>query len=78
MTPQLREAIFQFEYNSKLHKFKPEDCVPLQLQRLFANLQLIKTQHTNTKALTTSFDWNSDYDLVELALILFENLEDTR
>jgi len=39
MTPEFRERIFSFTYDSKLHGSK-DYCIPYQLQRLFANLQV--------------------------------------
>ena len=39
MTPQFRSIIFNFEYNSKIHVEK-KDCIPYQLSKLFARLQL--------------------------------------
>ena len=36
---------------------KPEDCIPFQLQKLFATLQLKHEGGVTTKPLTKSFQW---------------------
>jgi hypothetical protein len=38
---------------------KEEDCIMLQLQRLFARLQMKFTNVVDTKDLTKSFQWNA-------------------
>lgn len=35
------------------------ECIPLQLQRLFAMLQFTTVRSVETKGLTTSFGWSS-------------------
>ena len=39
MTPQVRKHIYSYRYNAQIHGSK-DYCIPYQLQRLFANLQL--------------------------------------
>jgi len=80
MTPRLREALFRFRYDENSKEPK-ERCVPYQLQRLFAHMQLCKMQATDTKGLTDSFGWKAEdvyqqHDVVELATILLSHLEE--
>ena len=58
MTPELRKRLFQWKYESSFHP-KEENCIPFQLQKLFAKLQLRNNLFTNTKDLTKSFQWSS-------------------
>ncbi|CAN0470398.1 unnamed protein product, partial [Laminaria digitata] len=37
----------------------PSDCIPLQLQRLFGQLQLSDRVCVETRALTDSFGWTA-------------------
>lgn len=37
----------------------PSDCIPLQLQRLFGQLQLSERDCVETRALTDSFGWTA-------------------
>lgn len=67
------------EYNEKEERRKAR-CIPLQLQRLFARLQLSSKSVIDTTALTKSFGWDNDeafqqQDVQELRLILFDALE---
>jgi ubiquitin C-terminal hydrolase len=39
MTPEFRRALYEWEYNVDVHG-EEDDCIPLQLQRLFGRLQL--------------------------------------
>ena len=57
MTPEFRKSIYQWKYNPDLHGRK-EDCIPYQLQKLFANLQLSRKEFVDTNQLTQSFGWN--------------------
>ena len=43
-------------FDEKIHG-KPGDCIPLQLQKLFAKLQLKDNIYVDTKELTKSFQW---------------------
>ncbi|GIQ86228.1 hypothetical protein KIPB_008041, partial [Kipferlia bialata] len=79
MTPEVRDLIFRFRYNPDKHPAKGE-CIPYQLQRLFAQLALSKRSAISTKELTTSFGWTSgeqyqQHDVQELANLLFDALE---
>lgn len=79
MTPELREAVFEWRYDPEKD---PEEkrCIPLQLQRLFAELQMSIKGAVRTQGLTTSFGWTGrevyqQHDVLELSNVLFENLE---
>merc|ERR1719242_353846 len=79
MTPELREAVFEWRYDPEKD---PEEkrCIPLQLQRLFAELQISIKGAVRTQGLTTSFGWTGrevyqQHDVLELSNVLFENLE---
>uniref|UniRef100_A0A1B8Y2G8 USP domain-containing protein n=1 Tax=Xenopus tropicalis TaxID=8364 RepID=A0A1B8Y2G8_XENTR len=64
-TPEFREALFALgpkELGSLEEKDTPESqvrIIPLQLQRLFAQLLLLDQQALSTTDLTESFGWNS-------------------
>ena len=78
MTPEFRKIILNFEYNSKIHVEK-KDCIPYQLSKLFARLQLKYRNSEETKNLTKSFQWfhneeNEQNDIQELIHILFDAL----
>ena len=59
MTPQVRQHIYSYRYDAAVHGSK-DYCIPYQLQRLFANLQLSRDTWASTKALTKSFHWTSN------------------
>lgn len=63
MTPELRKGLYtKFEYDRELDG--PEHrCIPLQLQRLFARLQIGEAAIAETKELTKSFGF-TDADAV--------------
>ncbi|NXG14051.1 UBP40 hydrolase, partial [Grallaria varia] len=86
-TPEFREALFSLgpeELGSLDDSRKPDAkvvrIIPLQLQRLFAQLLLLDQQAASTTDLTESFGWNSheemrQHDVQELNRILFSALE---
>ncbi|XP_039350105.1 ubiquitin carboxyl-terminal hydrolase 40 isoform X2 [Mauremys reevesii] len=85
-TPEFREALFSLgpeELGSLENINKPDvkvRIIPLQLQRLFAQLLLLDQQAASTTDLTESFGWNSNeemrqHDVQELNRILFSALE---
>ena len=43
-------------YDENMHA-RPQDCIPFQLQKLFASLQLKHAGCVSTKPLTKSFQW---------------------
>jgi len=76
--PELRESLYSFEYDPVLHGAE-DSCVPLQLGRLFAELQLSTRHALTTRALTASFGWSQadafrQHDAQELCRVLFEAL----
>lgn len=85
-TPEFREALFSLgpeELGTLDDSSKPDAkvrIIPLQLQRLFAQLLLLDQQAASTTDLTESFGWNSNeemrqHDVQELNRILFSALE---
>eukprot|EP01052_Picozoa_sp_SAG31_P053410 SAG31_NODE_13679_length_853_cov_1.721485_1_plen_147_part_10 len=79
LTPELRYALYQWRYTAGRDGPR-EKCIPYQLQRLFIDLQTSDKRTVETKALTTSFGWNSgqqyqQQDVSELFNVLFEALE---
>ncbi|NXP21248.1 UBP40 hydrolase, partial [Scytalopus superciliaris] len=85
-TPEFREALFSLgpEELGSLEDSRKQDAkvriIPLQLQRLFAQLLLLDQQAVSTTALTESFGWSSheemrQHDVQELNRILFSALE---
>ncbi|XP_025745070.1 ubiquitin carboxyl-terminal hydrolase 40 isoform X4 [Callorhinus ursinus] len=85
-TPEFREALFSLgpeELGSFEDKDKPDAkvrIIPLQLQRLFAQLLLLDQDAASTADLTDSFGWTSNeemrqHDVQELNRILFSALE---
>lgn len=56
MIPEFRCAMFQWIYNEAVHG-APQRCLPLQLQTLFAQMQLSSRGSVDTTALTKSFGW---------------------
>ncbi|XP_045151304.1 ubiquitin carboxyl-terminal hydrolase 40 isoform X3 [Echinops telfairi] len=85
-TPEFREALFSLgpeELGSLEDKDKPDAkvrIIPLQLQRLFAQLLLLDQEAASTADLTDSFGWTSNeerrqHDVQELNRILFSALQ---
>ncbi|XP_070125605.1 ubiquitin carboxyl-terminal hydrolase 40 isoform X4 [Equus caballus] len=85
-TPEFREALFSLgpeELGSLEDKDKPDAkvrIIPLELQRLFAQLLLLDQEAASTADLTDSFGWTSNeemrqHDVQELNRILFSALE---
>ncbi|XP_075036531.1 ubiquitin carboxyl-terminal hydrolase 40 isoform X2 [Mixophyes fleayi] len=84
-TPEFREALFALspdELGSLEEKDVPDSkvrIIPLQLQRLFAQLLLVDQQAASTSDLTSSFGWDNEesgqHDVQELNRILFSALE---
>jgi len=79
MTPEFRSAMYEWKYDENEHA-KPEDCIPLQLQKLFASLQMKLVGSVNTKPLTKSFQWEEStsfeqHDIQEFSSVLFDAIE---
>ena len=81
MTPKFRYNVLKFNYD--YNKYGPKkDCIPYQLQKLFARLQLKLRSSEETIPLTTSFGWTSvqvseQNDIQELCHVLFDALSYT-
>ncbi|XP_029789427.1 ubiquitin carboxyl-terminal hydrolase 40 isoform X3 [Suricata suricatta] len=85
-TPEFREALFSLG-PEELGSFEEKDnadakvrIIPLQLQRMFAQLLLLDQDAASTTDLTDSFGWTSNeemrqHDVQELNRILFSALE---
>ena len=78
--PEVRELVYSFEYDESKHGAEAQ-CQVLQLQRLFAHLQLCHLAAVDTSGLTTSFGWTSadvfeQQDVQELFKILLQRLEE--
>ncbi|CAE7485316.1 Usp47, partial [Symbiodinium sp. KB8] len=76
-----RQLVYAWCYDESVHG-AAEACIPLQLQRLFARLQLSKRAATSTKALTRSFGWTAadsfqQHDAQELLHLLVDALDTT-
>lgn len=79
MCPEFRRVLYLWQYDPAKDDAE-EDCIPLQLQRLFGLLQLSTDRAISTKALTDSFGWSGSdafqqHDVQELARVLFDTLE---
>ena len=81
MTPKFRSNVLKFNY--EYNKYGPKnDCIPYQLQKLFARLQLKLRPSEETTQLTTSFGWTSaqvseQNDIQELCHVLFDAISYT-
>ena len=81
MTPEFRSSVLKFNYN--YNKFGPKkDCIPFQIQKLFARLQLKLHPAEETNDLITSFGWTSaqaseQNDIQELYHVLFDAISYT-
>ena len=81
MTPKFRSSVLNFNYDYNTYGPK-EDCIPYQLQKLFARLQLKLRPAEETIQLTNSFGWTSaqvseQNDIQELCHVLFDALSYT-
>eukprot|EP01027_Heterolobosea_sp_BB2_P009389 GEZU01013842.1.p1 GENE.GEZU01013842.1~~GEZU01013842.1.p1 ORF type:complete len:318 (-),score=21.00 GEZU01013842.1:29-850(-) len=77
--PELRRLIYSFKYDPQIHSSE-ESCIPLQLQKLFARLQLSERRYADTKNLTRSFGWEDSeafvqHDVQELCRVLLDALD---
>ena len=78
--PEVRGLVYSFEYDPSKHGDEAQ-CQVLQLQRLFAHLELCDLAAVDTSGLTTSFGWTSadvfeQQDVQELFKILLDRLEE--
>lgn len=79
MTPEFRNALFEWKYESKRDEEK-KDCIPYQLQMLFAQMAMGSSKSVGTKPLTKSFGWDDSEgyvqnDVNELCRVLFDVCE---
>lgn len=80
MTPEFRNAIYNWQYNGG-----PDDegsSIPFQLQKLFAAMQTTQKRAVRTVDVTKSFGWTSadswqQHDVQELCRVMFDALEKT-
>ncbi|TDH68544.1 hypothetical protein CCR75_000300 [Bremia lactucae] len=95
MTPEFRQGLYKWtsdrantlmaqddEQGVNDDEEADEDNIPLQLQNLFAKLQLTMQDSISTKGLTKSFGWTGSdvfqqHDVQELCRVLFDALENT-
>lgn len=85
MTPEFRNGIYRWqsttvESNKSDNDINERKNIPLQLQRLFLNLQTSEKRSIQTHDLTKSFGWNSEdafqqHDVQELSRVMFDALE---
>mmetsp|Transcript_35642 Transcript_35642/g.113984 ORF Transcript_35642/g.113984 Transcript_35642/m.113984 type:complete len:224 (+) Transcript_35642:377-1048(+) len=76
--PEFRLALYGFRFAAEVHG-SAERSIPLQLQRLFAELQLSSASAVSTKRLTaacgfTARDSCEQHDVQELCRVLFDAL----
>lgn len=78
-TPEFKYQLFKWKYNKSQHT-SPPDCIPLQLQKLFAKMLLGNTSYVDTRDLAKSFQWNEadsfqEHDAQEFCNVLFSAIE---
>ena len=81
MTPEFRSALYRWSYDEEKDGPK-EECIPYQLQKLFAHLELTERAFVGTKGLTKSFGWSAhdsfeQHDIQELNRVLMDALENS-
>ena len=81
MTPEFRSSVLKFNYNYNTYGPK-KDCIPFQIQKLFARLQLKLRNAEETNDLITSFGWtqaqaSEQNDIQELYHVLFDAISYT-
>jgi hypothetical protein len=81
MAPEFREAVYEWRAKEGEEE-EEEECIPMQLQNLFGNLQCSSEKAVGTKGLTKSFGWGGaeafqQHDVQELLLLLFDSLEES-
>ncbi|XP_063043882.1 ubiquitin carboxyl-terminal hydrolase 47 isoform X3 [Engraulis encrasicolus] len=80
MTPEFRNALYNWEFESSESEEDPVTSIPYQLQRLFVLLQTSKKRAIETTDVTRSFGWDSSeawqqHDVQELCRVMFDALE---
>ena len=79
MAPEFRQQLLGWSYDAAVDG-AAESCIPLQLQLLFARLQLGSREVLSTQPLTQSFGWTTaesfeQHDVQQLCRVLFDALE---
>uniref|UniRef100_A0A7S4SKG3 Ubiquitinyl hydrolase 1 n=1 Tax=Alexandrium monilatum TaxID=311494 RepID=A0A7S4SKG3_9DINO len=77
-TPEFRQLLYRWRFDQAMHG-DPARCIPLQLQRLFAQLQIANVSAVSTKPLTAAFGFSDaesreQHDVQELCRLLFDAL----
>eukprot|EP00731_Ephydatia_muelleri_P029733 Em0021g256a len=78
MTPEFRNALYSWSFVGD--EVEASKIIPLQLQKLFLQLQTSRKRSVETTDLTKSFGWDSSeawqqHDIQELCRVLFDALE---
>ncbi|RZF32369.1 hypothetical protein LSTR_LSTR001833 [Laodelphax striatellus] len=78
MTPEFRNALYSWKHDPK--DLRNQTMLPLELQKLFLNLQTSKRNAVETTELTRSFGWETSdvwqqHDIQELCRVMFDALE---
>jgi len=77
LLPEFRKSLLDWEYNPDVHG-EEEDCSPLQLQRLYAQLLLSERGAVLTNPLSLSFGWRGteqivQHDIQECLSVLYDH-----
>lgn len=75
-TPEFRVALYDWHYDAAAHG-SADRSIPLQLQRLFAEMQLSTVSAASTRAFTAACgmsDTGTQHDVQELCRVLFDAL----
>lgn len=75
-TPEFRLALYEWQYDAAVHG-AAERSIPLQLQRLFTEMQLSQVSAISTRAFTGACgmsDTGTQHDVQELCRVLFDAL----
>lgn len=80
MTPEFREGLYSLSDSDLLGSTAKPRVIPLQLQRLFATMQLSTVKAVGTQDLTRSFGWAQgaglqQHDVSELNRLLLDAIE---
>lgn len=81
MTPEFLSRLYQWKWDPSKHNSK-KDCIPYQLQLMFAKLHKREYSVVDTTGLTTSFQWDireslQQHDVQEFCRVLFDAIEES-
>lgn len=81
MTPEFLSRLYKWRWEPEKHNSQ-KDCIPFQLQLMFAKLHLKKYNVLETTGLTTSFQWDmreslQQHDVQEFCRVLFDAIEES-